>query len=117
MTGAEYGAIARRCAQFWRSTLRGMLLDEDFNDFVQAVALAVAEGKVDAPTLGNVCRAIITDMRRAQQCEKDGLRQARFEAVGNKLPRDYPVPHYSGWGGARANSGGKRPGAGRPRKA
>jgi hypothetical protein len=131
MTSAEYAAIQKRCRKFWGTELRGLLPDDAFDDFVQAVTVDVLEGRADGQPLGNVCRSVLRDMRRAEEVQDAVEAHATFEMYGNALPATFAVPS-SRWGGPRENSGGPRansggyrpgagsggprPGAGRPSK-
>lgn len=109
MTQAEYDTIRKRCRGMWGSTLRGMLPAADMDDFVSNVVVAVLRGDADDTTLGNVCRSVLRDMRRAEERQASARAQVAFEASGAQLPAHVEVP-YGAWGGARE-------GAGRPRKA
>lgn len=110
MTGAEYEAIKTKCSHAWRTELRGGLVDADFDDFVQNVAIAVWQGAKPGIAIRNALR----DMRRVEEREAAVKAQVAFELYG-ELPAHFEVPHGT-WGGARPNSGGRRLGAGRPKK-
>jgi hypothetical protein len=116
VTGAEFDRACHYCHKVWSTEKRGALWD--YEEFQSRVLLSMVEKPTK--TIALHCLHTLRDMQREEKREAEVKALLSFEAqrhaVGDVLPATFVVPHETR-GGVRANSGGRRPGAGRKPRA